>query len=112
MVSALLGPARIREANVSVPFELRVMSLVTASFARQAGWPAPSPPGGAAGFAIMHIRLSLITADPRVLAGRIGIPGGRSPPAAGEPVRQPAAVAAAERRARRAIFESFWATGR
>ncbi len=41
MVSALLDPARVREANVSVPFELWVMGQMTASFARQAGRRGP-----------------------------------------------------------------------
>jgi hypothetical protein len=63
--------------------------------------------------------MSLMTAsfvrrpDHRGLAGpgRVHrVPGGRGPLGAGESVRQPAAVAAGERRARRAIFESLWAT--
>jgi len=37
MVSALLDPARVWEADVSVPFELWVMGRMTASFARRAG---------------------------------------------------------------------------
>lgn len=45
MVSALLDPARVREADVSVPFELWVMSGMTASFARQAGRRGPSRNG-------------------------------------------------------------------
>jgi hypothetical protein len=36
MVSALLDPARAREADVSVPFELWVIGRMTASFARRA----------------------------------------------------------------------------
>ena len=36
IVSALLDPARVREAEVSVPFELWVMGRMTASFARRA----------------------------------------------------------------------------
>ena len=36
MISALLDPARGREENVSVPFELWVMGRMTASFARRA----------------------------------------------------------------------------
>ena len=42
MVSALLDPARVREAEVSVPFELWVMGRMTASFARRAGRRGPS----------------------------------------------------------------------
>jgi hypothetical protein len=45
MVSALLDPARVREANVSVPFELWVMGRMTASFARQAGRRGPGRNG-------------------------------------------------------------------
>jgi len=39
LVSALLDPARARPANVSVPFELWVMSQMTASFARRTSGP-------------------------------------------------------------------------
>jgi hypothetical protein len=35
LISALLDPARARQANVSVPFELWVMGQMTASFARR-----------------------------------------------------------------------------
>ena len=42
MVSALLDPARAREADVSVPFELWVMGRMTVSFARRAGRRGPS----------------------------------------------------------------------
>jgi GAF domain-containing protein len=42
MVSALLDPARVREADVSVPFELWVMGRMTVSFARRAGRRGPS----------------------------------------------------------------------
>ena len=42
MVSALLDPARAREADVSVPFELWVIGRMTASFARRAGRRGPS----------------------------------------------------------------------
>ena len=45
MVSALLDPARVREANVSVPFELWVMGQMAASFARQAGRRGPGRNG-------------------------------------------------------------------
>ena len=45
MVSALLDPARVREANVSVPFELWVMGRMTASFARQARRRGPARNG-------------------------------------------------------------------
>jgi hypothetical protein len=45
MVSALLDSARVREANVSVPFELWVMGRATASFARQAGRRGPDRNG-------------------------------------------------------------------
>ena len=37
-----LDPARVREADASVPFELRVMGRMTASFARRAGRRGPS----------------------------------------------------------------------
>jgi len=39
---ALLDPARVREADVSVPFEFWVMGRMTASFARRAGRRGPS----------------------------------------------------------------------
>ena len=42
MVSTLLDPARVREADVSVPFELWVMGRMTASFAHRAGRRGPS----------------------------------------------------------------------
>ena len=42
MVTALLDPARAREADVSVPFELWVMGRMTLSFARRAGRRGPS----------------------------------------------------------------------
>ena len=42
MVSALLDPARAREADVSVPFQLWVIGRMTASFARRAGRRGPS----------------------------------------------------------------------
>ena len=42
MVTALLDPARVREADVSVPFELWVMGRMTVSFARRAGRCGPS----------------------------------------------------------------------
>ena len=42
MVTALLDPARVREADVSVPFELWVMGWMTASFARRLGLRGPS----------------------------------------------------------------------
>ena len=68
MISALLDPARGREENVSVPFELWVMGRMTASFARR----APTPERPAAGARLMmHVRFSQIIADPRVLAGCI-----------------------------------------
>ena len=42
MVTALLDPARVREADVSVPFELSVMGRMALSFARRAGRRGPS----------------------------------------------------------------------
>jgi GAF domain-containing protein len=42
MVSALLDPARVRGADMSVPFELWVMGRMTASFARRPGRHGPS----------------------------------------------------------------------
>lgn len=42
MVTALPDPARVREADVSVPFELWVMGRMTMSFVRQAGRRGPS----------------------------------------------------------------------
>ena len=42
MVTALLDPARVREADVSVPFELWVMGRITMSFVRRAGRRGPS----------------------------------------------------------------------
>jgi hypothetical protein len=42
MVTALLDPARVQEADVSVPFELWVMGRMTVSFARRAGRCGPS----------------------------------------------------------------------
>jgi hypothetical protein len=50
-VTALLDPARIREPDVSVPFELWVMGQMTVSFAHRAGRRGraagpPSPPDG------------------------------------------------------------------
>lgn len=39
LISALLDPARARQANVSVPFELWVMGQMTAGFARRASRP-------------------------------------------------------------------------
>ena len=41
MVTALLDPARVQEADVSVPFELWVMGRMTVSFARRAARRAP-----------------------------------------------------------------------
>ena len=45
MVTARLDPARVREADASVPFELWVMGRMTARFARRAGrrWPSAQP---------------------------------------------------------------------
>ena len=42
MVTALLDPVRVREADMSVPFELWVMGRMTVSFARRAGRRGPS----------------------------------------------------------------------
>jgi hypothetical protein len=39
LISALLDPARARQTNVSVPFELWVMGQMTASFARRTSRP-------------------------------------------------------------------------
>lgn len=48
VVTALLGPARVREPDVSVPFELWVMRRMTVSRPRWAdpAGGAPSPPDG------------------------------------------------------------------
>ncbi|HEX6452432.1 MAG TPA: hypothetical protein VF060_23600 [Trebonia sp.] len=48
LVTALLDPARVREPDVSVPFELWVMRRMTVGLARWTGLAggAPSPPDG------------------------------------------------------------------